>query len=175
MATPALNFVTLSPFAQTLIYPSKATRTNSSKFSKNPAPTLARPNHCPTSRRDSPLSPGSATPSPTPSTLPRGHLRSALPSSIISGPSTRSHHSGPTRQPAKPTFIGWRTWSPCSSRPPCPLRPRRLRPPRRPLPAAASTLRAHRLLSQPHHPLLRRPPLPSKLHRSLTSLGRGAG
>ncbi len=114
---------TLSSSAQTLIYPSKAIRTNSSKFSKNLAPPSARPNHCPTSRRDSPLSPGSATPSPTPSTLLRGHLRLALLSSIISGPSTRSHHSGPTLQPAKPTFIGWRTWSPCSSRPICPLRP----------------------------------------------------
>jgi hypothetical protein len=166
---------TLSPSAQTLIYPSKATRTNSSKFSKNPAPPSARPNLFLTSRRDSPLSPGSATPSPTLSTLPRGLLRSALLFSTISGPSTRYHHNGPTLQPAKPIFIGWRTWSPCSSRPIYPPPPPLLRLPQRLPPAAASTLRAHRLLNQPRRPLLRRPPPPSHLQRSSTSLGRSAG
>ncbi len=170
-----LLHLTLSPSAQTPIYLSKATRTNSSKFSRNPASPSAHPNHCPTSRRDSPLSLGSATPSPTPSTLLRGHLRLALLSSIISGPSIRYRLSGPTLQPVKPTFIGWRTWSPCSSRPIYPPRPPLLRLPRQLPPAAASTLLAHRLLNKPRRPLLRRPPPPSRLQRSLTSLGRGAG
>ncbi len=102
-------------------------------------------------------------------------LRSALLSSIFFGPSTRSRHRGQTLQLAKQIFIVWRTWSPCSSRPTCPPLSLLLRPLRRLPPVAASTLRARRLLNKPRRPLLRHPPLLSRLQRSLTSPGRSAG
>ena len=165
----------LSPSAQTLIYLSKATRTNTSKSSKSPAPPSARPNYCLTSRRDSLLSLGFATPSPTPSILPRGQLRLVPLSSIIFGPFIRYHQSGPTLQPTKLISIGWRTWSLCSFRQPYQPRPRLLRPPRHLPPAAASTLRALLLLNRPRRPLPRRPPPLSRLQRSPISPERSAG
>ncbi len=80
-----------------------------------------------------------------------------------------------TLQRAKRTFIGWRTWSPCSSLPTCPLLPLPLRPLRRLLRVAASTLRARRPLSKPRRIRPQGPPLCSQPRRSSTSPERSAG
>ncbi len=66
-------------------------------------------------------------------------------------------------------------WSPCSSRPTCLLLSLPLRPLRRLLRVAASTLRARRPLSKPRRIRPQGPPLRSQLRRSSTSPERSAG
>ncbi len=167
---------TSSPSAPTPIYPSMVLKPTISKLSESRAPHLVRPKRYPTSRSDLPPSPGFATPSLMLSTPLRGLRRSALPSSTSSGPSTRPRHSGRTLLLANRIFIGWRTWSPCSSRPTYPLLPLLLRLLCRSTLVVASILRACRPLNKPWRPLLRRPLPYLSLPRPLsTSLGRGAG
>ncbi len=106
---------------------------------------------------------------------PRGLLRSALLFLITSVLSTRFRQRDRMLRPAKRTYIGWHTWSPCSSRPPYLLLPLLPRLPQRLPPVAASILRARRLPNKLRRPPLRRPLLPSRLRRSLTLPERNAG
>ncbi len=163
MSTPALNFVAACGNLNANP-PVNGTKGTYLKALKESGAAIGPSQTCPTLRSTSPLSPGCATPSPTPSTPLRGQPRSALPSSPSFAPYI------PFRETDLHRLANMPTWSPCSSRPNYPPFPRPLRSPCRATLVAASTLHDRRPRSKPRRLLLRRhPPLPRLPRPSSTS------